>query len=162
MHKQLIPWSIVMVLVFFMSGCTKSPACEPVVVVTDIDYTSAPLAVPYTDVHQVFAENYSGADLSVDLRDDIITEMQEKAVEIGENPDVLFECIKATYPDWNERPNRIPCYAEKCVYESEQVWAIAFNRANSFEETSLSHFDLFFVSYATYDTLYHTGCFSTP
>jgi hypothetical protein len=162
MYKQLILLGIVMALVFSVSGCSKSPACEPVVAVTDIDYTSAPLTVPYTDIHDVFAENYSGADLSVELRDEIITEMQEKAVEIGEDPDVLYECIKATYSDWNERPHRIPCYAEKCVYESQPVWAIAFNRANGFEETSLSHFDLFFVSYATYDTLYHTGCFSTP
>ncbi|KPK64635.1 hypothetical protein AMJ83_00005 [candidate division WOR_3 bacterium SM23_42] len=162
MYKQLTLWGMLIALVFSMSSCSKSPACDPVVVVTDIDYTSAPLDVPYTNIHEVFADNYCGADLSVELRDNIITEMQEKAVEIGENPDVLYECIKATYSDWNERPHRIPCYAEKCVYESQSVWAIAFNRANSFEEASLSHFDLFFVSYATYDTLYHTGCFSTP
>jgi len=142
------------------TGCRDSvPECDPIVVVTNTDYTADPTTVPYSDIHAVFAENYSGADLSIALRDEIIDRMEEKADLIGEEPATLYQCIRATYADWNERPNRIPCYAEKCRYENQAVWAIAFNRANSFDETSLEHFDLYLVSYSTYDTLYHTGCF---
>ena len=143
-------------------GCTSlALKCEPVVVVTGEDYTSDPLSVSYQEVHEEFAENYSGADLSIELRDEIIERMKEKAEELGEDPEILYQCIKVTYPDWTERPMRIPSYAEKCIYENESIWAIAFNRANSFEESSLGHFDLFFVASATYDTLYHTGCYGT-
>jgi hypothetical protein len=161
MRKPLTYLGVLLALAIILPSCTSEPDTEPVVVVTDIDYTSDPLSVPYTDVHQEFAENYSGSDLSSELRAEIIESMREKAIVVGEDPDILYECIRATYPDWDARPDRIPCYAEKCIYTNESVWAIAFNRANSFEETTLGHFDLFFVSYATYDTLYHTGCFST-
>ncbi|UCG91732.1 MAG: hypothetical protein JSV97_11765 [candidate division WOR-3 bacterium] len=160
MDKQIIFWGVLIVSLIFVSSCTSSAVkCEPVVVVTGEDYTSDPLAVPYQDTHEEFAENYSGEDLSIELRDEIIERMREKAGEIGEDPEVLYQCIKATYSDWDERPMRIPSYAEKCVYQDESIWAIAFNRANSFEESSLEHFDLFFVASATYDTLYHTGCY---
>ncbi len=161
MKRALTFVGVFVVLAIILPSCTSELECEPVVVVTGIDYTSDPLSVPYMDVHQVFAENYSGADLSTKLRAEMITVMREKAIQVGEDPNILYECIRATYPDWNVRPNRIPCYAEKCKYANETTWAIAFNRANSFEETTLGHFDLFFVSYATCDTLHHTGCFST-
>lgn len=160
MNKQMIFWGVLMVLIIILSGCTSSVLkCEPVVVVTDIGYTSDPLSVPYQEVHDEFAENYSGEDLSIELRDEIIESMREKAEELEEDAEILYQCIRATYPDWNERPNRIPCYAEKCIYENESIWAIAFNRANSFDESSLDHFDLFFVSNLTYEIRYHTGCY---
>jgi hypothetical protein len=160
LNKQMIFWGVLMVLIIIVSGCTSASKlkCEPDVVVTDIDYTSDPLSVPYTDVHQVFAENYTGSDLSSELRAEIIEIMREKAIGVDQDPDRLYECITATYPDWNTRPNRIPCYAEKCVYTNESIWAIAFNRANSFDG-SLAHFDLFFVSDSTYEIVYHTGCY---
>jgi hypothetical protein len=158
--KKALPYvGALLALVIVLPSCTSEPECEPVVVVTGTDYTSDPISVPYTEIHQVFAENYSGADLSAELRGEMITIMREKAIEEGEDPDILYECIRATYSVWNTRPNRIPCYAEKCIYTGEPAWAIAFNRANSFVEATLGHFDLFFVSYATYDTLYHTGCY---
>lgn len=144
-----------------ISGCTSDVDCEPVVVYTNTDYSYDPTSVPYSSTHERFAENYCGADLSIELRNDIIAVMRDKAVNINEDPDVLYQCIVSTYPDWNVRPNRIPCYAEKCRYAGQTIWAIAFNRANSFEETSLEHYDLYFVSYATYDTLYHAGCFGS-
>jgi hypothetical protein len=159
MRKASAFFGAFLAIAIILPSCTSEPECEPQVVVSDIDYTSDPMSVPYSDIHQVFAENYSGADLSAELRAEMIAIMREKAIEEGENPDILYECIIATYPDWNARPDRIPCYAEKCIYTDESTWAIAFNRANSFEEATLGHFDLFFVSYATYDTLYHTGCF---
>ncbi|UCG29421.1 MAG: hypothetical protein JSV53_07830 [candidate division WOR-3 bacterium] len=147
--------------IFVAGGCKSTPECDPVVIVSNTDYTSAPETVPFNEIHSVFAENYSGADLSIALRDELVSRMQEKAENIGEDAAVLYQCIRATYTEWNERPYRIPCYAEKCMYQDQSAWAIAFNRANSFEETSLEHFDLFFVSYFSYDTLYHTGCFAT-
>jgi hypothetical protein len=160
MNRHMIFWGILMSSLMIVFSCTSSALkCEPVVAVTGTDYTSNPLSVPYEEVHREFAEHYAGEDLSIALRDDIIELMQEIAEEFGEDPERLYQCIKATYPNWNERPMRIPCYAEKCIYENESIWAIAFNRANSFEEPSLEHFDLFFVSYTTHDTLYHTGCF---
>ena len=142
-----------------VSGCASKTECEPVVILTNTDYTYDPNSVPYTSTHEIFAETYSGADLSAELRDDIIDIMWDKAENLGEDPQVLYQCIVATYSDWDVRPNRIPCYAERCRYEGQTIWAIAFNRANSFDEESLSHYDLYFVSYSTYDTLYHAGCF---
>jgi hypothetical protein len=159
MKRRLIFWGLLLALTIIVIGCTASEDCEPVVIVSNTDYTYDPLSVPYTSTHEIFANTYSGADLSFDLRTRIIDEMWRKAERVNEDPQVLYQCIKCTYPDWHVRPNRIPCYAEKCRYQGQTIWAIAFNRANSFEEETLSHFDLYFVSYATYDTLYHTGCF---
>jgi hypothetical protein len=159
MKKTLVAATMLSALIMMVSGCISSQGCEPVVVFTNTDYTYRPTCVPYTSTHEIFAQVYSGADLSIGLRNELIDRMRDKAESINEDPDVLYQCIKCTYPDWNARPNRIPCYAEKCRYQLQDIWAIAFNRANSFEEETLSHFDLFFVSCATYDTLYHTGCF---
>ncbi|MGD9379552.1 MAG: hypothetical protein PVI51_03190 [candidate division WOR-3 bacterium] len=159
--KGRIFWGVLLTMTVIMIGCTSHEACEPVVIVTNTDYTYYPLSVPYSSTHDIFANAYSGADLSVELRGEIIESMWHRAEDLNEDPQILFHCIQSTYPDWHARPNRVPCYAEKCRYEGEYIWAIAFNRANSFEEPSLSHFDLYFVSYATYETLYYTGCFGT-
>lgn len=161
MIKRRIFWGVLLTFAVIVTGCTSGDICEPVVIITHTDYTYDPLSVPYSTTHDIFANTYSGADLSAELRTQIIDEMRHKAENIGEDPQILYHCIRSTYPDWHARPNRIPCYAEKCRYQGQYIWAIAFNRANSFEEASLSHFDLYFVSYATYDTLYHTGCFGT-
>lgn len=160
MNKQMIVGEVVMILIIIVSGCTSVVLkCDPVVIVTDKNYTSDPSSVPYNEIHDEFAENYSGEDLCSELRDDIIESMREKATELGEDAEILYQCVKTTYSDWEERPKRIPCYAEKCIYENESIWAIAFNRANSFNGLPLSHFDLFFVSNSTYEIVYHTGCY---
>jgi hypothetical protein len=160
MKKTIIAAVMLYGLILIVASCAASRTCEPVVISTNTDYTHDPMAVPYYNTHEIFAETYSGADLCIELRDEIIDRMREKAESINEDPQVLYHCIKSTYPDWNARPNRIPCYAEKCRYQLQDIWAIAFNRANSFDEETLSHFDLYFVSCTTYDTLYHTGCFA--
>ena len=160
MNKQTIFWGVVMLSIIIVSGCTSVDLkCDPVVVVTDNDYTPDPSSVPYNEIHDEFAENYSGEDLSGELREEIIESMREKTTELGEDAEILYQCVKTTYSDWEERPKRIPCYAEKCIYENESIWAIAFNRANSFNESSLNHFDLVFVSNSTYEIVYHTGCY---
>jgi hypothetical protein len=159
MNKRMILLAILLASIFVVFQCTSEWTGEPMVVVTDTDYTLDPDAVPYTDIHDEFAEHYSGADLSIELRDEMISSMQEQAFELGENAGTLYFCIKATYSDWDGRPMRIPCYAEKCMYEDTAVWAIAFNRANSFDESSLEHFDLFFVTLSTREIVYQTGCF---
>ncbi|UCD19920.1 MAG: hypothetical protein JSU64_01935 [candidate division WOR-3 bacterium] len=157
-RKHLLTMGILVAII--IAGCGNSvPECDPVVIVSNTNYTDDPLSVPYSNIHTEFAETYSGADLSIELRDQLIERMEEKADLLGEDPSILYQCIRITYDDWSERPNRVPCYADKCIFQNQTAWAIAFNRANSFEETSLEHFDLFFVSYATYDVLYHTGCY---
>jgi hypothetical protein len=142
-----------------ISGCSSELLCDPVVVVSNTDYVGNEYDLPYEDIHAEFAENYAGKDLCVDLRNDLLAVMERKADSLGEDPDIFHECIKATYEDWDARPNRIPCYAEKCLYNSQSVWAIAFNRANNFEEETLGHFDLFYMSCSNYDVLYYGGCF---
>lgn len=127
MNKQMIFFGVVMILIIIVSGCTLALKCDPVVFVTDKNYTSDPSSVPYNEIHDKFAENYSGEDLSGELRDEIIESMREKATELGEDAEILYQCVKTTYSDWEERPKRIPCYAEKCIYENESIWAIAFN-----------------------------------
>jgi len=161
MNMRKVILGIILAFLVIAIGCTSTDDCEPVVIITNTDYSYDPLSVPYSATHENFASIYSGADLCFDLRDDVIDQMCDKAEHINEDPQILYYCIKSTYSDWNERPNRIPCYAERCRYQGQTIWAIAFNRANSFDEESLSHFDLYFVSYASYDTLYHTGCFGT-
>ena len=111
------------------------------------------------EVWAEFSEIYSGEDLSMSLRNSIIQDMKEQADSLGEDPELLHQCIRITYEDWYARPMRVPCYAEKCNYENESIWAIAFNRANSFDEETLGHFDVFFVSCVSYDVLFWTGCF---
>lgn len=159
MNKSLTILSLLTAAVLLIGGCASNLECEPVVVATDTDYTLDPLSVPFQDIHEIFAETYSGEDLSVDLRTELIDRMCQLAEDISEDPQTLRECIVATYPEWNERPDRIPCYAEKCIYLGQAIWAIAFNRANSFDETTLSHFDLYFVSFSSHEVLYNTGCF---
>jgi hypothetical protein len=160
MRRKHLYGIMLLALIFILTGCGNSvPECDPTVVVTNTDYTADPMTVPYASIHAVFADTYSGADLSIALRGEIIERMEEKAELLGEDPAILRQCIRATYADWDVRPDRIPCYAEKCRYQNQTTWAIAFNRANSFDESRLEHFDLYFVSYSTYDTLYHTGCF---
>jgi len=114
--------------------------------------------VPYKEIHSIFNENYTGSDLSSGLRDLIIQNMTEKAKKLGENSTILYEAIKVIYNNyWNERPIRIPCYAEKAVYENESVWVLVFNRANGFEG-GIGHFDLYIVSIPTLEAQYSTGC----
>jgi len=145
-----------------INGSTIILKCEPIVVVTDINYSSDPDAIPYYGIHNGFSENYSGSDLSIELRDRVIQHMVEKADELGENSSILYEAIKITYySDWETRPIRIPCYAEKAVYNGESIWAIAFNRANGFGESSLGHFNLYFVSISTLEAQWFAGCNAT-
>ena len=96
MNKQMIFWELVMILIIIVSGCTLALKCDPVVVVTDKDYTSNPSSVPYNEIHDEFAENYSGEDLSSELRDEIIESMREKATELGEDAEILYQCINTT------------------------------------------------------------------
>jgi hypothetical protein len=134
--------------------------CEPEVWVTGINYTSSPFSVPYKNVHTNFSENYTGTNLSVELRNLTMKSMLGQAEELGENTTILYESIKVTYYDWGARPNRIPTYAEKAIYNDEWVWAIAFNRANG-HEGGIEHIDIFFVSISTIQTQYSSGCNST-
>lgn len=138
--------------------CASELLCEPVVVSTGADHTSDPQDLPFWGIHTEFAENYSGHDLSISLRHDVIQNMEDKADSLGEDAEILYDCVRATYEDWTIRPHRIPCYAEKCSYENVEVWAIAFNRANSFDEENLSHVDVFFMSCSSQEVLYYFGC----
>ena len=144
--------------IIIASSCSSGIIIEPVVVISNVDYLGQEYDLPYNDIHDEFSTAYSGADLCVGLRNDLIEVMVNKADSLGEDPDILYEGIKATYEDWTERPDRIPCYAEKCLYDNEPVWAIAFNRANGFESETLEHIDFFYMSCSNYDILYYGGC----
>lgn len=133
---------------------------DPVVKVTEHDYTGDPYSLPYGEVHDLFASVYNGSDLSKELRDDLIDSMEELAVDLEENGTILGYCIEETYEDMTTRPHRIPTYAEKCTYSEEDVWAIAFNRCNGFQD-AIGHFDVFFVSIDTITTMHQSGCNST-
>ena len=170
MKKQLII-VIILLTTTLICGCVNNNEnnldndiellCEPVVIVTGLNYSSDPKSVPYGEIHSNFSQNYIGSNLSIELRDAIIQNMTEKANDLGENSTILFEAIKVIYNDsWNERPSRIPCYAEKAVYKNESVWVITFNRANSFE-VGIGHFDIYFVSIPIIKAQYVSGCNST-
>jgi hypothetical protein len=157
--RRIILLILLQFALIIMSNCTSELECEPVVVMTSNNYTAEEHLLPFEDIHGEFAEYYATKDLSVDLRQRIIQKMQDIAEELGEEPAVLYQCIKITYEDWLARPMRIPCYAEKCQFEEQSVWAIAFNRVNSFDESNPVHFDIFFVSCSTYTILFSDGCF---
>lgn len=134
--------------------------CKPEVKVTGINYTSNPFSVPYQNVHANFSGNYTGTNLSVELRNLTVNSMLNQAKDLGENTTILYESIKVTYYDWDARPYRIPTYAEKAKYNNEWIWALAFNRANGFED-GIGHIDLYFVSISTIQAQYISGCNST-
>jgi len=167
MKRQLII-VIILFTTALLSGCVSNNEknlntdiellCEPVVVITGLNYSSDPKSVPYGETHSNFSKNYTGSDLSIELRDTIIQNMTEKAIDFGENSTILFEAIKVIYNDsWDERPTRIPCYAEKAFYNNESVWIIVFNRANSYEG-GIGHFDIYFVSIPIIKAQYISGC----
>ena len=84
--------------------------------------------------------------------------MEDKAEDLGENGTILSYCIEETYEDMDQRPNRIPTYAEKCLLNGEDVWAVAFNRCNGWED-GIGHFDLYFISISDIEHIYVTGCY---
>lgn len=172
MKIQLSIW-IVLIITVLICGCVSNIdnennlgtdielRCEPVVVVTGYNYSSDPKSVPYGEIHSYFSQNYSGSDLSIELRDVIIKNLTDKIFELGENSTILFEAIRVIYNNtWDKRPTRIPCYAEKAFFENESVWVIAFNRANSFVG-GIGHFDLYFVSIPILKAQYISGCNSS-
>lgn len=150
---------VALTTLMLLASCIKEETPpEPVVVVSGIDYYTNPLNVPYHDAHNAFADYYTGSDLCLELRAEIIEKMSARAESLYQNSDVLQDCIKAIYSDWSARPNRIPCYAERCLYDKFDVWAIAYNRANSFDEESVSHWDLVFVDCNTHLIVLWLGC----
>lgn len=157
-------WTHSNLINFTLKDSTSTPIeqlkCKPKVIVTGTNYTSNPSSVPYHDVHAQFSSNYTGANLCHELRNLTMESMKEQVEKLGENSTILYESIKVTYSCWEERPYRIPCYAEKALYKSEWIWAIAFNRANGFEDR-IEHFDLYFVSISTIEAQYIHGCNST-
>ncbi|MBN1539059.1 MAG: hypothetical protein JW939_02860 [Candidatus Thermoplasmatota archaeon] len=139
-------------------GTPEDLRVSPEVNVTSTDYSGSPYSVPYHGVHDRFSAAYTGSDMSAALRDRLMEVMEEKADDLGENGTILGYCIEETYDDMDERPNRIPTYAEKCLWKGEDVWAVAFNRCNGWED-GIGHFDLFFVSIESVENLYITGCY---
>ena len=172
--KKQFAIGIVIILTVQICGCVdnidneNNPGtdidlyCEPVVVITDYNYSMDPNSVPYDEIHSYFSQNYTGSDLSIDLRDKIIQNITDKAFELGENSTILFNAIKRIYNNsWDKRPTRIPCYAEKAYFENESVWVIAFNRANSFVG-GIGHFDLYFVSIPILEAQFVPGSNTSP
>ena len=162
---------IILLIVVLLSGCVSNNEknliedielkCKPVVLVTGLNYSSDPKSVPYGESHSNFSQNYTGNDLSIELRDVITQNIIEKAKDLGENSTILFEAIKVIYNNsWDKRPTKIPCYAEKAVYKNESVWIIAFNRANSYEG-GIGHYDIYFVSVPIIEAQYISGSNST-
>lgn len=133
---------------------------DPVVKATNHNYTDDPRSVPYQDIHEKFSSEYRGSDLNTDFRDALSERMSELAEDLSENGTLLRECVNATYDDLDQRPNRIPTYAEKCTYKGEDIWAIAFNRCNGWED-GIGHFDLYFVSIPTIESGWVHGCNGT-
>jgi hypothetical protein len=130
----------------------------PEVNVTTVDYYGDPYSLPHQGVHNRFSAVYSGSDLDIALRNKLIDVMEDKAFNLNENGTILRYCIEETYEDMDQRPNRIPTYAEKCLWNDEDVWAVAFNRCNGWED-GIGHFDLYYISIQDIEHIYVTGCY---
>jgi len=142
---------IIILLSFIFITGFRSEA-DPEVVVSEEDYAENPTSLPFQEAHGEIADAYSGNDLSIELRDELIEKMKTQAEELGEDPEVLFEAIKTIYNEsWERKPGMIPSYAEKCYYDVEAVWAIVFNRANV-PDGDLGHYNGYFVSIERLET----------
>lgn len=146
MKEMLRVLGIVILLLssIFLSGCLSENNTEAEtnteVVVSEKDYAEDPDSLPWRDAHKNVSNEYSGSDLSEELRNELMEDMKKQTEELGEDPEILFKAIKTIYNNsWERKPNMIPSYAEKCYFDGEEVWAIVFNRANS-PDGDLSHY----------------------
>ena len=91
---------------------------EPEVIVTNKNYHQSNFSSTFAepDIWDEFNEVYGGK-YSDNLRNEIIESMGSQASELGEDPDVLEKCLKATGQFDSSNNNRLPCYAEKAYYE---------------------------------------------
>ena len=88
----------------------------------------------------------------IDFSTDLVEVFGDKTVRLtmavenqGENSTILLKAIYVCYHNCTERPNMIPCYAERASLNGTEVWAIAFNSALGYGG-SISHEDMWFIS----------------
>ncbi len=143
---------VILLTLILLTGCLSEAEAGPEVEVSEKDYAEDPYYLPYRSAHKNISDAYSGSDLSTELRDELIHKMKTEAEALGEDPEILFEAIRTIYNEsWDEEPMMIPCYAEKCYYDGEEVWAVVFNRANT-PDGDLDHFNGYYVSMELLDT----------
>ncbi len=88
---------IVIILLSLILIIGYQSEADPEVVVSEKDYAEYPTSLPFQEAHGEIADAYSEEDVSIDLRDELIGKMKEQAEELGEDPQELFEAIKAVY-----------------------------------------------------------------
>jgi hypothetical protein len=130
--------AVVSTFVFFTFVHT-SMSLEPEVIVTNTNYHQSNFSSTFAepDIWDEFNEEYGGRT-SDNLRDEITESMKEQAKDLGEDPDVLEKCLKATGFFDSSNNNRLHCYAEKANYE----YYINYKGKDDYEINELNETDL--------------------
>lgn len=127
-----------------------------------------------------FNEEYGGR-YSDRLPEAVIKSMKDQAKELGEDPEVLGQCLDATGQFDESGNNRLPCLAEKAKYEYytahigkdwheieelnkselgeteiEPCWIIVINWGIS--EEPLGHIKIYIISAIDFEILYYVTC----
>jgi hypothetical protein len=97
---------------------TPSMTLEPEVVVTNRLWGQINFSRGYgtPDIWYEFDETYT-SKYSDKLLTEIIESMKEQAEDLGEDPELLEECLLATDQFDDSEYHKLPCYAEKARYE---------------------------------------------
>jgi hypothetical protein len=166
----------------FITYFYTSMSLKPEVIVTNNDYHQSNFSNTFEEpaIWGEFNDVYGGK-YSDDLRKDIFESMKSQASDLGEDPNVLEECLMATGQFDEVNNNRLPCYAEKAIYEYyvnhkgktdfdigdmnemtlgpteiESCWIIVINWGMGGEP--FGHIKTYVISTEDYSVLYYLTC----
>jgi hypothetical protein len=101
----------------------------------------------WTDFCDTYKDKYSG-----NLRSAVIADMERQAEELGEDPEILKDCIAAA----GEEGIKLPCLAEKAKFNNSDVWIIV--SAWGVDKGDLGHICFHIVDTSTFSVLHVESC----
>jgi hypothetical protein len=130
----------------------------PVVRITNNNNSERNLSIlDYNSIRDNFTKAYNG-NYSDELREKIEDIMRNKTIELGEDPEILFNCINATGTYKKSVFSRLylPFLAEKAKFDDKDVWILAF--IWGFQKDDLIHHRFYVIDYKTYEELFYFSC----
>jgi hypothetical protein len=125
----------------------------PEVRISDNNYNESDMGNYFWEppIWDKFCEAYANK-YSEKLQATVILDMKRQAKELGEDPEILGECINAS----KESGVRLPCLAEKAQFDNNDVWIIVY--AWGFDKEDLGHIRFFAIDMNTYEELHFQTC----